>query len=557
MKNWIDKNLMVNNKFVAKRLKKEWFSNNGFINEYNQIIAKTAFPLSSDKFSERLWHICNDSTSSIKCHNSQCNNIPAFTGFFTGYLKYCCNRCAQTDDVVINKIKVTNLEKYGNEYGLQSTIIKDKIKKTNLQKYGVENVSQIDSVKLKKKKTCMENHGVDYFLEKQKEKECAVYKKYGVKNVQQVSEIKNKTAKTRRLDFYDSLFSTNRLQELATPMFSKNDYVSGGLFEKYKFKCNKCCHEFLDCLEDGDLPRCPKCYKSNSYFQMEIYDYIKTLTDESNLIMNCKTVLTNKDIDIYIPHLKLAIECDGLYWHGEINGNKDKKYHLNKTIECENKNIHLIHIFEDEWMLKKDVVKSKLTNFFKQNDSIYARKCVIKPINNDECQKFLINNHIQGKDNSSIQYGLYYNDKLVMAATFGNLRMIMGNAHQKNVYELYRLCSSINVVGGASKLIKHFIKQHSPIKIISYADRRYTYRHNAFYEKIGFKLINEGVPNYWYYGKYTNYKRFHRFSFSKQKLSTKLENFDESLSEWENMKNNGYDRIWDCGSIKYELNVNL
>ena len=116
---------MVNNKFVAKWLKKEWFSNNGFINEYNQIIAKTAFPLSSDKFSERLWHICNDSTSSIKCHNSQCNNIPAFTGFFTGYLKYCCNRCAQTDDVVINKIKVTNLEKYGNEYGLQSTIIKD------------------------------------------------------------------------------------------------------------------------------------------------------------------------------------------------------------------------------------------------------------------------------------------------------------------------------------------------------------------------------------------------------------------------------------------------
>ena len=30
-----------------------------------------------------------------------------------------------------------------------------------------------------------------------------------------------------------------------------------------------------------------------------------------------------------------------------------------------------------------------------------------------------------------------------------------------------------------------------------------------------------------------------------------VEIFDESLSEWENMKLNGYDRIWDCGNYVF------
>ena len=127
------------------------------------------------------------------------------------------------------------------------------------------------------------------------------------------------------------------------------------------------------------------------------------------------------------------------------------------------------------------------------------------------------------------------------------------NKKINNVYELYRLCSNTNVVGGASKLINHFIKTHNPSKIVSYADRRYTCIHNAFYEKIGFVKINEGTPNYWYFGKNANYKRTHRFGFAKHTLSKKLKIFNDALSEWENMKLNGYDRIWDCGSIKYEI----
>jgi hypothetical protein len=47
--------------------------------------------------------------------------------------------------------------------------------------------------------------------------------------------------------------------------------------------------------------------------------------------------------------------------------------------------------------------------------------------------------------------------------------------------------------------------------------------------------------------------REHRFKYRKSELSKLLEYYNHDISEWENMKNNKYDRIWDCGSKKYIL----
>ena len=70
------------------------------------------------------------------------------------------------------------------------------------------------------------------------------------------------------------------------------------------------------------------------------------------------------------------------------------------------------------------------------------------------------------------------------------------------------------------------------------------------YNKLGFKFINTTSPNYHYISK--NYKTlFNRMSFQKHKLPKILPNFNPDLSEWENMRLNGYDRIWDCGHSKW------
>ena len=236
-----------------------------------------------------------------------------------------------------------------------------------------------------------------------------------------------------------------------------------------------------------------------------------------------------------------------------MNGNKGKSYHIDKSLGCEKKEIKLIHIFEDEWIFHKDIVQSRLSHILKTNNNkVYARKCYVQLISSNESNTFLELNHLQGSDNSKIQLGLFYNKNLVGVMTFGHLRLALGNKRKdKTEYEMYRFCVSQNIIGAGGKLLSYFIKNYAPSKIISYADRRWS-SSDSFYNKLGFNLISVTPPNYWYFGRGNNYKRYHRFGFAKHTLSKRLKTFDPLLTEWENMKNNGFDRIWDCGNLKYE-----
>ena len=157
-------------------------------------------------------------------------------------------------------------------------------------------------------------------------------------------------------------------------------------------------------------------------------------------------------------------------------------------------------------------------------------------------------NHLQGKDKSSIKYGLYYNDELVSLMTFVKSRF-----DKKIQYEMYRYCNKLNtsVIGAASKLFKRFINDHSPKSIISYSDKRYF--DGIVYQGLGFNFIENTTPNYWYIS--PDYKvLFNRMTFQKHKLNKLINNFDSNLTEWQNMQLNGYDRIWDCGNGKWVWN---
>jgi hypothetical protein len=133
--------------------------------------------------------------------------------------------------------------------------------------------------------------------------------------------------------------------------------------------------------------------------------------------------------------------------------------------------------------------------------------------------------------------------------TFGKLRKVLGSKDEKDTYELYRYCS-LNVVGGFSKLLKHFIKTCSPKKIITYANRNWTpFDEFSFYSKVGFSYVGNTEPNYSYTKKYDI--REHRFNFRKDKL-IKL-GYDKNKTENQIMFEIGYDKIWDTGNLKYEL----
>jgi len=291
---------------------------------------------------------------------------------------------------------------------------------------------------------------------------------------------------------------------------------------------------------------CPFCVNIISHQENEIAKYIESLG--FNITTSDRKLLADgKELDIIIPSKNIAIEFDGLYWHNEFR-KTDKNYHLNKTIECNKNGLRLVHIFEDEWSDKKEIVKSRLKSILGINtDKIFARKCLIQEIDNKICKEFLEKNHIQGSINSSIRYGLFYDDELVSVMTFCKPRKNLGQENKDNEYELLRFCSKLNtiVVGGASRLFKHFIKEYNPSTIISYADRRWNT--GQVYENMGFEFTHFSEPNYFYI---IGQQRYNRFSFRKDVLVK--QGFDKNKSEHEIMIERGIYRIYDCGCLCYK-----
>ena len=296
--------------------------------------------------------------------------------------------------------------------------------------------------------------------------------------------------------------------------------------------------------------KCPKCSRSDrstSKNEDEIYSLIKKYYNNSE--QSNRIILKGKEIDIYIPELKIGIEYNGLYWHSDLYYNNN--YHLNKLKITEKKGIKLVQIFGDEWLYKQDIVKSRLLNIIGKTPSkIYARKCTIKEVSSKDCSSFLDQNHIQGKLGAKVRLGLYHNDELVSLMTFGNLRKNLGQSSKEGSYELLRFCNKLNttVIGGASKLFKYFINNYNPNSIISYADRRWS--EGNLYYNLGFNLIGKSRPNYFYVNLKNTTIREGRFKYRKDILVK--QGFDPDKSEHEIMKERGYARIYDCGTLKFE-----
>ncbi|MDF2435398.1 MAG: hypothetical protein JWP44_5029 [Mucilaginibacter sp.] len=228
-------------------------------------------------------------------------------------------------------------------------------------------------------------------------------------------------------------------------------------------------------------------------------------------------------------------------------------YFKNMKKYFEERNIKVLFIFEDEWNTNSELIIKKIKHYFGINDvpKIFARKCTIKEVTRDEKRIFLINNHIQGSTGSKINLGAYYNNELVALMTFANPRVLMNKniVGQKDKWELVRFATNngYHVVGIAGKLLSYFEKTYSWSMIYSFADRRWS--EGNLYTKLGFQLDRVNKPEYFYL---ENGVRKHRYNYRKDILKHKFkETYDPTLTEYQNMLKHGYDRIWDCGTLKF------
>lgn len=297
----------------------------------------------------------------------------------------------------------------------------------------------------------------------------------------------------------------------------------------------------------------------SSKLEQFIVDNVNT-----NFIRSNRKLLNGKEIDLIHEETKSCFEINGCLFHSEIFGKKNKEYHKSKTTNCANLGYNLYHIFEDEIMYKPQILISKIENILNisQLTQIHARKCEIFELT-DTIKKstFLNDNHIQGNSVSNVTIAAKYNNEIVAIMCFNNERLMnKSNTHNDTIYELTRFCVKLDkrVTGIANRLLKYFINNYKPSKIISFADIRWTPNsENNLYVKLGFNLVDTLKPDYTYYNpKIDRYKRLHKFGFGKTNLKRKFpEIYDDSKTEWEMMQELGYDRIWDCGKYKYELNI--
>ena len=544
------------------------------------------------KFPERLYnyaHGCPDHICPV------CGKNTGFISYLKGYRKYCSNTCATRDgernktiseknrvcatkakikrestnkeiygtshpqvlEEIKQKTKQTNLRKYGTVSPLQNAEIKQKTKQTNLQKYGTEHVSQCDMFKEKFRATSLAHYGVDNpnkaEVIKQKTKQTNL-QKYGTEHAVQCEAIKQKIRNTM-------------MERYGAPTWAQGQMLNW---------------EVLRILEDGRLvmrcphPDCKKCKERGYITTSQInYDRKKIGTEcctilhpiqsshskntggeifIQHILDSCKVSYIKNyrelgfELDIYVPQKKIAIEFNGYRWHSTKY--KTKKYHIDKYKQCAEQGIQLLSIWED-WVLTKpeiveSLIKSKLGIY---ETRMGARECVLKDVSAKDAEEFLENMHIQGACHSTIKKGLYYQGELVSLMTFGKRRPGMGR--KENEWELLRFCNKhgLQVIGGASKLLKAFIQQIRPTKVISFSSNDIS--SGLLYRTLGFENTSETL-SYWYIHAKDG-KRYHRFTFTKQNILRKGLATDASKTEEQMMYEAGFYKIWDSGTKKWEL----
>jgi len=464
----------------------------------------------------------------------------AYSNMITNMKKTCMEKYGDANYNNNEKNKQTKLERYGDaNYNNRPKMIH-----TNQAKYGM-NVSENT---LKSTLYRLSENNIGFNSKKYK----SFLDSHGVTNISQLSSVKKIIQEKKTDRAVKNIFFGTRLKGTVIPLFSEKDYIGTDYNTLYKFKCCICNNEFEDTLYSGNIPRCLVCYPYNKFkskIEIDISEFLQS--NNIKCISHDRAILNGNEIDILIPDKKFGIEVDGILWHSELFGKKDRLYHLAKTNASKLKNVDLIHVWDWEWINKGDIIKSIITNRCGSNNRIFARKCGVVDLSEDEKSNFLCNNHIQGNDRSSVRLGLLYNSELVSVMTFSKSRY-----DKKYEWELTRFCNILNtsIIGGASKLFSYFLKKYNPKSIVSYSDRRFFT--GTVYIALGMKLVDTTIPGYHYFHK-NNCVPINRLHFQKHKLKSILKSFDSNLTEWQNMQLNGYDRIWDCGNLKYEWQAPL
>ena len=283
-----------------------------------------------------------------------CGNELEFLTYKDGYRQYCCAKCSWSDGTKLEKIKKTNLERYGVEavsknpnikdkiiqthidryggMGMASEKIRDKIENTNVERYGTSNAMQSEEVQSRLEQTCIERYGTKHAISSKQVREKikkTFLDKYGVEQISTVQEIKDKVNQTCIERYGGRGLASKEIKDKAkntsimkyhTHIPSQSEIVKKNTIKKFQEKYNVDCglqatlfDKYPDLLGISDKvwvmkcphPECNKCeerfYKTRA---MIYHDRVIHGTELcTNILPISKSNSTGTTIELFVRNI--------------------------------------------------------------------------------------------------------------------------------------------------------------------------------------------------------------------------------------------------------------
>lgn len=463
----------------------------------NETIEKFGYnPSELSKGSDKLVIVkCDycDTTKEIK-NNARSSSLK-------NYPKDACKKCAG------KKRKEILFEKYGVETTQAIPEVREKTKKTNLKKFGSESYFASQDGKKKIKQTMVAKYGVEHNMQNEEirnKRNATIKQKYGTDNVFKLRKFQEISIQKRIENGSIKTFNGKTIKDLA----KEQNYAYSSMAERI----NKLGIDIATFAQ-----------KQESSLEIKM----AAILDSIGVKYEKQFKVANRVADFKILNTNILIEVDGLYWHSDA-GDKLDDYHLNKRLLYESMNYRPFFFREDEIRDKSSVVKSIVANAVGLSKKLHARKLCVKEANFKDVKNFIRENHLMGVTNNA-------GHNFVLCDKNGKIYSVL---QIKKIccgeYDISRFCSlcEYSVVGGFSKLLKAFIKTYGPKSVQTFIDARYGT--GSYLPQLGFKLSSCTKSFKWTNG----YDSYHRLTYR---------------------GNSGYRygfyKIWDCGQIKYTLNL--
>ena len=270
-------------------------------------------------------------------------------------------------------------------------------------------------------------------------------------------------------------------------------------------------------------------------------------------VSNDRTLIAPHEIDIYIPEHEIGLEINPSITHNvdlSIFDDTSKisvKYHQNKSQKAEQANINLVHVFD--WY-DNNKMKELVLGLCHRNERVFARKTYVVEVDAEDEKAFFEVNHLQGYVKSSCCYGLV-DDKGGLVAVMSFAVPRYGNKENAE-WELLRFANKagITVVGGASKLFTHFVREHKPATVMSFCN--YDISNGNMYEQLGFEYTRTTLPSY-YWVKWNDSTEWYSWYLINAKGVDNVfgTSYGKDASNIDLMLDMGYVRVYNAGNKVY------